>query len=70
MNKSEFYDLVAEHFDAKVSDDLDIADLPAYSSITVFTLIDKLEKQGVKVSIDVILDSESLSELYEEIFDK
>lgn len=68
MNKSDFYALLSNHFNAPVSDDIDIADLPAYSSVTVFTLLDVLEKQGVKTSIDVVLDAETASELYEAIF--
>lgn len=68
MNKSDFYALLSKHFSAPVSDDIDIADLPSYSSVTVFTLLDVLEQKGVKTTIDVVLDAETASELYDAIF--
>lgn len=68
MDKLEFYKLIGKHLNSEISDDTDISELPEYSSITIFSLIEELATHGVKVEVGDILDADTVLELYENIF--
>lgn len=68
MDKVEFYKLIGKHLNSEISDDTDISELPEYSSITIFSLIEELATHGVKVEVGDILDADTVLELYESIF--
>lgn len=68
MDKVEFYKLIGKHLNSEISDDTDISELPDYSCITIFSLIEELATHGVKVEVGDILDADTVLELYENIF--
>lgn len=67
MDKLEFYKLIAKHLNSEIDDDTDLSELPDYSSITIFNLIEDLEAHGVKVEIGDILDADTVLEFYESV---
>lgn len=67
MNKSEFYAIIGKVFNIEPSDDLNLLEQDNFSSIALMDLISELEERDIELDISTILESETLSDIFESI---